>query len=356
MRISVFTRHSPDCPRRLERHGRRCRCRKYLDIYHDNGQREIRSSKTRSWEEAERRAADILKKHEAGQPIELGRMTVERACSLYIDARVSEARKSSTIRILRLLLEKRLVPWTKESGLMYLYQIRLSHLEQFRGTWPGSPLTRYKMQERLKSFFSYCHVHGWVTTNPCLGLRRIKVDQKPTDYFTPEEMNALLDACESPEEKALLLLLRWSGLRISDALGLHISRVRNGKLFLYTQKTGVAVNAPLPPAVVEALNSMTKAHPEYYFWPTTGELETTRKKWTERFAAITKRAKIGKRAHLHMFRDTFAVEMLLSGAPLDQVSIALGHSSVRITEKHYAPFVKARQEQLERFIRASWNK
>jgi integrase len=44
-----------------------------------------------------------------------------------------------------------------------------------------------------------------------------------------------------------------------------------------------------------------------------------------------------KRFHPHMFRETFAVEMLLAGVPLEQVSILLGHKSVKITEKHYAP-------------------
>jgi len=37
--------------------------------------------------------------------------------------------------------------------------------------------------------------------------------------------------------------------------------------------------------------------------------------------------------HYHMFA-TFAVEVLLAGVPIDQVSILLGHSSVRGTEKH----------------------
>jgi integrase/recombinase XerD len=55
-----------------------------------------------------------------------------------------------------------------------------------------------------------------------------------------------------------------------------------------------------------------------------------------------------------MFRDTFAVELLLSGVPIDQVSLLLGHSSVTITEKHYAPFVKARQEQLDSSVKLSW--
>jgi len=39
-----------------------------------------------------------------------------------------------------------------------------------------------------------------------------------------------------------------------------------------------------------------------------------------------------------MFRDTFAVELLLSGVPIDQVSLLPGHSSVKVTEKHYVPF------------------
>ena len=52
--------------------------------------------------------------------------------------------------------------------------------------------------------------------------------------------------------------------------------------------------------------------------------------------------------------STFAVELPLSGVPIDQVSLLLGHSSVKVTEKHYAPFVKARQEQLENSVKLSW--
>ena len=43
-----------------------------------------------------------------------------------------------------------------------------------------------------------------------------------------------------------------------------------------------------------------------------------------------------KRCHAHMFRDTFAVELLNKGVPIDRVSLLLGHSSVKVTEKHYA--------------------
>ena len=61
-----------------------------------------------------------------------------------------------------------------------------------------------------------------------------------------------------------------------------------------------------------------------------------------------------KRCHAHMFRDTFAVELLNKGVPIDRVSLLLGHSSVKVTEKHYAPFVKERQQQLEMYARMAW--
>src|SRR5215472_17242345 len=58
--------------------------------------------------------------------------------------------------------------------------------------------------------------------------------------------------------------------------------------------------------------------------------------------------------HAHRFRDTFSVELLLAGVPIERVSILLGHQSVRITEQHYAPWVRARQDQLEADITRAW--
>jgi integrase len=52
--------------------------------------------------------------------------------------------------------------------------------------------------------------------------------------------------------------------------------------------------------------------------------------------------------HTHMLRDTFAVELLLQGVPLDEVPKLLTHTSVGVTETHYSPWVKARREKLEK--------
>jgi integrase len=58
-----------------------------------------------------------------------------------------------------------------------------------------------------------------------------------------------------------------------------------------------------------------------------------------------------KRCHPHMLSDTFAVELLLAGRPIEEVSMLLGHTSIRTTEKHYAPWVAARQQKLAEGVR-----
>jgi hypothetical protein len=53
-------------------------------------------------------------------------------------------------------------------------------------------------------------------------------------------------------------------------------------------------------------------------------------------------------AILRRFRDTFAVELLLKGVPLERVSILLGTiRASRWRSGHCAPWIRERQEQAE---------
>ena len=48
------------------------------------------------------------------------------------------------------------------------------------------------------------------------------------------------------------------------------------------------------------------------------------------------------------------MELLLVGVPLETVSILLGHSSIKVTEKHYKPWVKTLQAKLEEEVKKAW--
>jgi integrase len=154
--------------------------------------------------------------------------------------------------------------------------------------------------------------------------------------------------------------MRWSGLSILDAVTLERRRLQGNRLLLYRHKTKVPVFVPLPPDIATLLEALPNSNPQYFFWSGNGDPHTAKKGWQRSlrrlFKTINLRSEDGqaRRCHPHMFRDTFAVELLLAGVPLDQVSLLLAHSSIKITEKHYAPFVKARQQQLETSVRMSW--
>jgi site-specific recombinase XerD len=50
--------------------------------------------------------------------------------------------------------------------------------------------------------------------------------------------------------------------------------------------------------------------------------------------AAIKRNNTPIRCHPHMLRHTFAIEKLLAGASLEDVSLLLAHRSIRVTERH----------------------
>jgi integrase len=222
-----------------------------------------------------------------------------------------------------------------------------------------------KKLERLRGFFRFCNQAGWITSNPALAIKPPKVTDPPTLPFTNEEVEKILWACDlfstggryralnRTRVRAMVLLLRYSGLRIRDAVCLTRDRVQDGKLFLYAQKTGTAVHLPLPKTVCAVLDELDH-FPNHFFWNGEGKVESVVGVWERTLKRLFTIAGV-EGAHAHRFRDTFAVSLLEKGVPIEDIAILLGHQDVRITQKHYSPWVKSRQLRLEENVRKIWN-
>jgi integrase/recombinase XerD len=81
--------------------------------------------------------------------------------------------------------------------------------------------------------------------------------------------------------------------------------------------------------------------------------ETAAKNWSSELRQVFVEAGLPD-GHSHQLRDTEAVEWLQAGIPLEEVSKLLGHASIRTAEKHYAPWVKSRQDRLDDLVMATW--
>jgi integrase len=140
---------------------------------------------------------------------------------------------------------------------------------------------------------------------------------------------------------------------MSDAVTLSVERVNAGRVFLYTAKTGTPVWVPLPPEVLVALEAAIEPGSRYYFWTGNGKPKSIITDWQAKLKQLFQLAQVVN-GHAHRFRDTFAIELLLARKPLADVAVLLGHSSIKITERHYSPWVSERQEQLEQDVRSTW--
>ena len=413
MLLSVFSRHSANCKFAHDRSCRRCNCPKWVGGQ-VNGYYFRQSAKTRQWAAAEEFRIKLEEALVKGLPpfgtaVAAGatppptptpadpppptsraevpeprvpkprpRVTVAQAVDAYLADAVSRSVESSTLKKLETIFRKQFLAWTRVEGIEYLDELDLDTLLNFRSTWEDGPLAKQKKQSRVIGFFWACVRRRYLTENPAIGLGKIKVVQIPTDYFPPDEFERVIAAtyirrgdrgggdvkANQTRLRTMTLLMRWSGLRIRDAVTLERHRLNGDSLLLYQAKTGTPVYVPLPPHVVEELESIPpgpKPNPRYFFWSGNGDPKSAVADWQRSYRRLFKTADIRtadgekKRCHPHMFRDTFAVEMLLAGVPIDQVSLLLGHASVKITEKSYAPFVKARQLQLKESVRNAWN-
>ena len=278
-------------------------------------------------------------------------MKIADAWQAYLrDLEMRNIRRSTRENYLSLF--RQLEAFAAETGINSLEGIDRDAVRSWREQWDCAYSTQRRRLGQLKAFFSYAIEVGWISESPMKGIRSPKSDARPTMPLSVDEMRSLLAASRGKlREEALLLMMRYSGLAIMDAATLECSAVQStGELVLRRSKSGELVTVLLPEQAVQALRKIPKRSRKYFFWSGTSHPETAAKYWRERLKAVAAAAGV-EGFHPHRLRDTFAVELLLAGVPIDDVSTLLGHSSVRTTELYYAPWNGARRRRLVALVR-----
>jgi site-specific recombinase XerD len=364
--LTIYRRHKKDCDHRAEgRKYRRCQCPIWVDGF--VGGTEIRRSLgTRDWQKAQGIKDKMESAADPNPPAqsEPEPVTLFQAWDAFQAEAVARSLREPTLSKYR-LLRRRMEAFAQERGLRFIAEFDLALCREFRATWKQKNLAALKTLERMRAFFGFCQEAEWLPRNPAKKVKNPQIVEAPTLPFTREEWVKIVFASEDYKAKypkaglhhclrlkALILLLRYSGLRIRDAVTLSRDRIKDNRLELYTAKTGTPVCCVLPDRVLTMLECVPMRG-AFYFWSGESKPKSAVGDWQRTLRNLFKVAGV-KNGHAHRFRDTFAVELLLAGVPMEDVSILLGHKSIRVTQKHYSPWVQSRQDRLEANVAKTW--
>lgn len=390
--ITVFTRHSSECPNKENPQWKRCKCRKSLYIRED-GRTTYLSAKTRSWGEAEE-LAHFERDRRNPVKIKLQKIAeseaakhaatlkpLDEALGQWLAGMKSpggtsiNAYRSTTRKILR---------WAERAGISFVSDVTPGSLDSWRSSWAVDAedkdnrlalTTQAALLTRLKAFFRWATAMEYTSRNPALMLKAITPDDSQTWPLTPaqfEELQAAtykLDADArykfaqvGQQLRAVFLVQRWTGLRVGDVLALPKTALQGNRLSAVIRKKrnrkpgACRVECVLPDHVVKALTSLPirkEEHEDFFFWSKRCTEEVNTSKWIRKverlndYLAFKDEAGRPMPFRSHMLRDMFAVEMLLAGVPLEKVSKLLTHESVTMTERYYAKWTAGRKQQLE---------
>jgi integrase/recombinase XerD len=384
--ITIFVRHAEECAHNGDEFYRRCRCRKHLR-WSKNGTQFRRTAGTRSWAEAEkvRREIEDQLAGRTAEP-ELQR-TVARDLQECLDIFLKDKKvQGVSVGVLgKYQLELgRLRDYCQRNRVYTVQGLTRELFTGYCGTWEKaypSGYTRIKVRERCRAFLRYCYEAQWLPRIP--SLPKMKGEAAPTMPLRSNEYARLLDALYvatprrwdgklssqglsvemRPKLHGLIQLMRWSGLAIQDAVTLERAKIQlddTKKIYRVVtsrQKTGTDVSVPIPGDVAKELLDLKNSNPRYLFWTGEGSGQTISKTWANRYIRpLFEAAEIPCDGHMvsHRLRDTFAVDLLEKGVPMEEVSKLLGHESIRTTERHYAKWVKGRQDRADALVMATW--
>jgi len=249
--------------------------------------------------------------------------------------------------------ERELKRWLGWTDLGW-HEVKSRHLAQYKKHLSETPTTRGRARAKssvnvavtaLRSFFRWMSTvyPDLVPTNPAAHLKMEKVPLPPPQNLSPEQLTLIWAALDQLgttrlRDTALVHILRYGGLREEEAVSLNIGSLVEGRyLFIADTKTNEPREVPLPKVAIAALW-------QYLDWRKAKGEELTADRPLflshhqghkgERLTpggVYLSIARLGKMTgieglHPHLFRHTYASELLRQGLDPKHAMKLTGHA------------------------------
>lgn len=236
-------------------------------------------------------------------------------------------------------------PWSPETVEDFLAA------ERAKGLKPATVSARYRA---LSAWCGWLVGRKYLAESPTALVERPRIQREPVAYVKLAEFDRLYTAVAGEawgdyRDRALLLLLFWSGLRVGEVVALRVGDVDAAArlVTVRTAKSGEGRIVPCAPQLGPAVLGYLMRRPPLpaSLDPATlfvsndggGQVRGALTHHGVRIMLRRRCAAAGVRwLNPHAFRHGFAMEFLNAGMDMSAVSKALGHSSEQITAAVYA--------------------
>lgn len=195
---------------------------------------------------------------------------------------------------------------------------------------------------RILYAFITCLVEQDILPNTVMDRKiRIKLPEALPRFIAVEDLQCLLGAISSDRDRALILLLLRTGMRIGELLAVQISDISQAerKILIYLGEKNFQGRAVYYSKDAEqALKKWLKTRPDHSksLFPgrSIGESISYVTAWNNMRDILVRAGLSEKGYSLHSLRHTFATDMLNAGMRLEVLQQLLGHQDIEMTMRY----------------------
>lgn len=224
------------------------------------------------------------------------------------------------------------------NGPVYLEYVTFADTEAFltflKEERSYKPASRRRIAASLKSFFRYAWKRNLCSSDIAAQIEDIKYVPTEREYLSEGEALRFIASIDHKLVQVFTTTLLYTGLRISEALSLTVDDVdlENGWIHVRNGKGRKSRNIPISKKLEGPLREYLEWRPrsnQFFATKKTGALAPG----TVQAVIRDTRERLGSKKHItaHMFRHSFASELVKKDANIVSISKLLGHSNLKTT-------------------------
>lgn len=234
--------------------------------------------------------------------------------------------------------------WARGEGIRTLRDLTREKAQKFAAGIRGrnAPKTAREAIRLCRQFSKWCsEVYGMEDWDPFRKVPLPKLEKRKKDFWTPEQVDRILDAAPSPGFRLFWSLMAFAGLRHAEACGFGPESMTEGGKLHVVGKGSKEAHLPVSARLSREMERFGELRPGMFQTP---EFRHSRSNETLRKAVEASGVVSAGVVNHHRFRHSFASNLIRAGVNVKAVQLLMRHENVQVTLDTYSHLL---QEDLQ---------